>query len=70
MWNLMKGYKGTYLQNRNSYWCRKLMYGYQGGRRDGDKLQDWDWYIHTTIYKNHDGMITDLEPDILECEVK
>ena len=33
--------------------------------------------IHRRMYKkdlhdqdNHDGMITDLEPDILECEVK
>ena len=32
--------------------------------------------IHRTIQKNlhdpdnHDGVITDLEPDILECEVK
>ena len=25
-------------------------------------------YIHDT--DNHDGVITDLEPDILECEVK
>ena len=22
------------------------------------------------LYDNHDGLITDLEPDILECEVK
>ena len=33
--------------------------------------------IHEELYKkdfhdqdNHDGVITDLEPDILECEVK
>ena len=33
--------------------------------------------IHKELYKkelqdqdNHDGMITDLEPDILECKVK
>ena len=33
--------------------------------------------IHKRLYKkdlhnpdNHDGVITDLEPDILECEVK
>ena len=30
--------------------------------------------IHRTVQKrssdNHDGVITDLEPDILECEVK
>ena len=35
------------------------------------------WQEHTELYKkylhdpdNHDGMITHLEPDILECEVK
>ena len=35
------------------------------------------WQEHTELYKkdlhdpdNHDGMITNLEPDILECEVK
>ena len=36
------------------------------------------WYTYTEeLYKkdlhdpdNHDGVITDLEPDILECEVK
>ena len=35
------------------------------------------WRIHRKLYKkdlhdpdNHDGVITHLEPDILECEVK
>ena len=35
------------------------------------------WQEYTEVYKkdlhypdNHDGVITDLEPDILECEVK
>ena len=35
------------------------------------------WQEHTEVYKkdlhnsdNHDGVITHLEPDILECEVK
>ena len=35
------------------------------------------WREYTELYKkdlhdpdNHDGVITDLEPDILECEVK
>ena len=35
------------------------------------------WHSHEKLYKkdlhdedNHDGMITHLEPDILECEVK
>ena len=36
-----------------------------------------DLFTHTFLYKkdlhdpdNHDGVITHLEPDILECEVK
>ena len=35
------------------------------------------WQEYTELYKrdlndpdNHDGMLTNLEPDILECEVK
>ena len=35
------------------------------------------WQEHTELYKkdlhdpdNHDGVVTHLEPDILECEVK
>ena len=35
------------------------------------------WQEYTELYRkdlhdpdNHDGMITDLEPDMLECEVK
>ena len=35
------------------------------------------WQEYTEVYQkdlndpdNHDGVITDLEPDILECEVK
>ena len=35
------------------------------------------WQEHTELYKkdlhdpdNHNGVLTDLEPDILECEVK
>ena len=40
-----------------------------------EKLQEVE-RIHGTVQKNlhdpdnHDGMITHLEPDILECEVK
>ena len=52
MWNLKKGYKWTYLQNTNSHSGEnKLMVtkGEKGGGRD--KLGDWDWHIHTTIYK-------------------
>ena len=52
MWNQNKWYKWTYLQNRNRVTDveNKLMVtkGARGGR---DKLGDWDWHIHTTIYK-------------------
>ena len=52
MWNLKKWYKLTYLQNRNSHRCRKQAYGYQGVMGEGrDKLGDWNWHTHTTIYK-------------------
>ena len=27
-------------------------------------------YIYRNLHKNHDGVITHIEPDILECEVK
>ena len=26
--------------------------------------------LHLKLFNNHDGMVTDLEPDIPECEVK
>ena len=47
--------------------------------RDLTKAEDIKkrWQEHTELYKkdlhdqdNHNGVITDLEPDILECEVK
>ena len=50
-------------------------------RNDMDLIEAEDikkrWQEYTELYKkdfqdqdNHDGMITHLEPDILECEVK
>ena len=52
MWNLKKWYKCTYLQNRNTVTDveNKLMVT-KGGRGGRDKLGDWDWHMHTTIYK-------------------
>ena len=47
--------------------------------RNGIETEDIKkrWQEHTELYKkdlhdldNHDGVITHLEPDILECEVK
>ena len=41
-----------------------------------DIMKRWQEYIEELYRKdlhdpdNHDGVITDLEPDILECEVK
>ena len=44
--------------------------------REAEKMKK-RWQEYTELYKkelhnpdNHDGVITDLEPDILECEVK
>ena len=50
MCNLKKWYKRTYLQNRNRVTDVENKHGYQG-ERGGDKLGDWDWHTHTTIYK-------------------
>ena len=30
---------------------KKQTCGYQGGSGGRDKLGDWDWHIHTTIYR-------------------
>ena len=51
MWNLKKGYKWTYLQNRNRVTDveNKLMVT-KGKGCGRDKLGDWDRHIHTTIY--------------------
>ena len=56
--------------------------GFDKGQKDMDLTEAEDikkrWQEYTEeLYKkdlhdpdNHDGVITDLEPDILECEVK
>ena len=43
---------------------------------EAEDIKKW-WQEHTELYKKdlhdpdiHDGVITHLEPDILECEVK
>ena len=36
----------------------------------GDRIPVELFQILQFIYSNHDGVITHLEPDILECEVK
>ena len=47
---LKKWFKWTYLQNRNRVTDveNQLVVGRKVGR---DKLGDWSWHIHTTIYK-------------------
>ena len=50
MWNLKEWYKWNYLQNRNRVTDVKNKLMVTKGER-GDKLGDWDWHIHTTVYK-------------------
>ena len=51
MWNLKKGYKWTYLQNRNRFTDVENKPTVIEGKGGRDKLGDWDWHIHTTIHK-------------------
>ena len=44
---------------------------------EAEDVKRWEEYTENTLYKkdlhdpdNHDGVITNLEPDILECKVK
>ena len=40
---------------------------------EADDIKRWQEYteeLHKNDQDNHDGVITHLEPDILECEVK
>ena len=51
MWNLKKGYKCTYLQNRNRVTDveNKLMVTGGMGKGMREKLEDWDWHTHYYI---------------------
>ena len=51
------------------------------GRNGKDLTEEEDvkkrWHVYTELYKkglndpdNHDGVVTHIEPDILECEVR
>ena len=51
MWNLKKWYKWTYLQNRNRVTDVENKLMVTSSWVEMDKLGDWDWHIHTTIYK-------------------
>ena len=50
-WNLKKEHKWTYLQKRNKVTDVENKHGYQKGKEVWAELGDWDWHIHTTIYK-------------------
>ena len=51
LWNLEKGYKWTYLQNRNRVTDVESKLMVTRGKVGRDKLGDWDWHIHYYIYK-------------------
>ena len=46
------------------------------GQTEAEEIKRWQKYTEESYRKglndwdNHDGMVTHLEPDILECEVK
>ena len=46
--------------------------GFRKGRRTRDQIANNHWIIKKDLHDpdNHDGVITHLEPDILECEVR
>ena len=65
MWNLRKGYKWTYLPNRNirTDFEDKLMV--QKGTGGGGGLGDWDWHMHIAVC----GMTSQWEPAVLHREL-
>ena len=63
MLKLKLQFLGHLIQRANSFEKTLLLGKIEGKRRKGYKKD-----LHHT--DNHDGVITDLEPDILECEVK
>ena len=67
----IKGNKGTFHAKMGSIKDRNRM-----DLTEADNIKK-RWQEYTKLYKkdlhdpdNHDGVITHLEPDILECEVK
>ena len=52
VWNLKKCFRWTYLQNRNRVTDVENNLMVTGvGKKGKDKLGDWNWHIHSTIYK-------------------
>ena len=50
-WSLKEGYKWTFPQNRNGVKDVENKFMVTGVTVGTDKLKDWDWHIHITIYK-------------------
>ena len=48
-----------FTKQKSSHRCREETYGSQGGKEGADKLGDWQWHMHTIIYK------TDTNKDLL-----
>ena len=61
--SLLQGVFPTQGSNPGLLHCRQILYllCYEGSKKLNKDLNDSD---------NHDGLITHLEPDILECQVK
>ena len=69
---IIRDTKGTFhakmgsIKNRNSMFLREAEDIKKRWQKYTEEL--YKKYLHNP--DNHDGVITDLEPDILECEVK
>ena len=61
--SLLQGVFPTQGSNPGLLHCRRILYQlcYEGSKKLNKDLHDPE---------NHDGVVTHLEPDILECEVK
>ena len=63
--------KGTFHAKMGSIKARNAM-----DLTEAEDIKKWQGYTEELYKKdrhdqdNHDGVITDLEPDVLECEVK
>ena len=40
-----------FTKQKLSHRYRKETCGYQRGKGGKDKLGDWDWHLHTTVYR-------------------
>ena len=71
LFNKIRDIKGTFLAKMGTKKDRNCI-----GLTEADDIKRWQEYTEELYKKdlhdpdNHDGVITHLEPDILECEVK